>query len=153
MVDLLWRVGFRVAHQLRRFYYFVVRPKGGGVYVALWVDDDVLMIKNSYRRAYAFPCGGVKRHESCPEAAVRELREEVGVVVSAGDLRPVGKFETREDFLRDSSLVFEVELSERPALSVDCREVVRAEFVPWKEARELPIVPVVEQYLALKASS
>lgn len=149
-MDRLWRCGFRLAHVVRRCYWFVVRPRGYGVYVALWADGRLLVIKNSYKKSYTLPCGGIKPGETRVDAAVRELREEVGVEISSAHLKEVGGFLSREDFLYDYSSVFELEVESVLPVTVDRREVVWAEFVALGAVREMSLTSVVRQYLAQK---
>jgi len=62
-------------------------------YVALVRDDRVLMLLRSntgFMDGYwAIPAGHVEQGESVTQAALREVKEEVGVVIDPADLRPV----------------------------------------------------------------
>ncbi|HEU4948213.1 MAG TPA: NUDIX domain-containing protein [Kribbella sp.] len=62
-------------------------------YVALRRGDDVLLLlraNTGYMDGYwAMPAGHVERGESVTRAAVREVREEVGVEVAEADLHPI----------------------------------------------------------------
>jgi ADP-ribose pyrophosphatase YjhB (NUDIX family) len=44
-------------------------------------DGKVLLIRQSYRNHWGLPGGLLKKHESPEDAAVREIREEVGLAV------------------------------------------------------------------------
>ena len=46
--------------------------------------DDVLLVKNTYRRRWSLPGGWVNPHESFVEAAAREVTEETGYTVVGG---------------------------------------------------------------------
>jgi ADP-ribose pyrophosphatase YjhB (NUDIX family) len=48
-------------------------------------DGAVLLVRQSYRRGWAFPGGLLKRNEKPADAAVRETREEVGLDVELDD--------------------------------------------------------------------
>ncbi|GAA0614941.1 NUDIX domain-containing protein [Kribbella sandramycini] len=65
-------------------------------YVVLRRGDEVLMLRRAntgYMDGYwAVPAGHVERGESVLEAAVREVREEVGVEIAPADLRPLTVF-------------------------------------------------------------
>lgn len=127
--------------------WFVLRPRSRGVAVAVWHDGHVLLVRNSYRRGENFPAGGVKRTETPRQAALRELREEVGIAASSESLRRVGEFPTRWEFKRDLCTVFELELDARPDVRVDRREVVWASFAAAEEALAADLSPLCRAYL------
>ncbi|UCE85987.1 MAG: NUDIX hydrolase [Deltaproteobacteria bacterium] len=145
--DVLWRGGLRVAYSLQRLYWFVFRPEQRGVYVAVWHRGRLLVVKLSYRSAATIPCGAVKRGEPRASAAARELAEEVGIDVRPEALRFVGEVVNHSGYLKDHCDVFELDLSEEPAVRVDRREVVRAAFRTPAEILAGPLSPVVRAYL------
>ncbi|MHA4948004.1 NUDIX domain-containing protein [Micromonospora sp. SD19] len=49
-------------------------------------DDNVLLVKPTYRDYWAFPGGYVDEGEYPHDACAREVREELGVAVEVGDL-------------------------------------------------------------------
>ena len=122
----------RMAHLCLRLVYLVcrswVRLKGQplrGVAVAVWHGGELLVVEHSYRPGYSLPGGLIKKRETPSEAACRELREEVGIVVRPDDLilfsdQRVGRFDDP---------IFEYRPVERPQVQVDNWEIVEAEFV------------------------
>jgi len=148
LLDVLWRVALRVAYRGLLAWWWLVRPERRGVHVALWCGDRVLFVRNSYRRSYTFPSGGVKSREDLRQAAARELREEVGIDLAPGDLAYVAEFLSYEEHKTDRSTVFEATVEVEPEIVPDRREVIGAGFVPVGAARELRLTSVVEQYLA-----
>jgi 8-oxo-dGTP pyrophosphatase MutT (NUDIX family) len=147
VVDRLWRVGLRVAYRLQLVYWFVVRPRHTGAGVAVWHGDRLLMIRNSYRNSLCLPAGGLKRREQPIDAAVRELREEVGIEVGPEALHYAGELVDRSAYVEDHLHVFELRCEEVPATRVDGREVIWAGFMTPAEALERGAVRVTRQYL------
>lgn len=146
-IDGLWRIGLWIAYRLALVYWFLRRPVTRGAYVAVWCREELLIIRNSYKRQVTFPAGGPRHHEPLLECAVRELREEVGIVAEPAQLRLVGEYLNPGEFKRDRCQVFELHLADRPALQIDRREVVAAEFVPTDALAGRRYATVVEQYL------
>lgn len=105
-------------------YRFVFRPTVRGVRCALTRGGKVLLVRHTYGdRRWALPGGLVRRHEAGEATARREMREELGIEVTAwkelGTLRFVGPERARHVVeclsapLPDSELVVnEAEIAE-----------------------------------------
>lgn len=66
------------------------RPNRRGVKVVIFFRNKCLLVKNTYRDGWTFPGGGVKKNESSRQAAIREVCEEVGILVA--NLKNHGSF-------------------------------------------------------------
>ncbi len=102
-----------------------------GVYVAVWANRHVLVIRNSYRSGYTLPGGGIKKNETPVDAAVRELREEVGVHCTPPELVPAGEIRADEQTVSDTDMayIYDLWLADVPEIRVDNREVIWGGFV------------------------
>ncbi len=144
-IDYAFRVMYRVAYRLMRVYWFVRRPNTHGALVAVWHDGRILLIQNSYTNYRSLPGGYVRRNETGRQAALRELAEEVGIVVEIERLEPtVDRTDTWEG-KTDRVEIFTLEVDTRPDVQVDRREVVAAEFVTPDVARTLSLFPPVSE--------
>ncbi len=147
MLDASVRMAYRVAHSLLRAYWFVRRPTTHGALVAVWFDGKILLVKSSYRKTVSLPGGYVHRNEDPRDAAARELREELGITVPSGALEHVyggtHLFENRDDKVD----IFELRVTEPPAVQVDNREVVWAGLCTAREALGMNLVPHLVDYL------
>ena len=126
------------------------QPTINGVFIAVWHKDKILIVKNSYRKWYIVPCGGIKRNEDRKQAAVRELYEEVGITADPEALRYAGNFAERYKYALDNGFFYEIALTVMPEIKIDNREVVWARFMKPEQAFELVLNPLVRAYL-LKA--
>jgi 8-oxo-dGTP diphosphatase len=61
------------------------------VYIYMHQADDILLIRRANTGymdgKYAFPSGHIESSEAAKQAGIREAKEEVGVTITAGDLR------------------------------------------------------------------
>lgn len=131
-----------------RAWWWLRRPDHAGALVAIWVQGEVLVIRQSYRPTLTFPGGGLRRGEAPLEAARRELREEIGFEADASALTLAYETICRVDFRRDHVCIFELRLPAAPALRLDRREVVAARFMQPAELRRARLSPPVAFYLA-----
>lgn len=145
--DRLWQRFYQLAYLLCRCFWFVFRPKGRGALVAIWYDGRLLLIRNGYRRGYSLPGGGCHSGESARRAAVRELREEVGLHLSPNQLRYRGTVISTRERLRDHCAYFEVHLSTAPRIDIDGREVVEAIFIPPAAWQAYPLTRQARRYI------
>lgn len=146
-IDALWRAALRVAYRLQLAWWFVRRPAIVGAYVAVWHEDRLLVIRNSYRQRFSLPAGGLKRRETPRGAAARELREEAGIDVAEERFAYHGEIVHVSSYAEDHAHVFELRCDTPPAFQVDGREVVWAGFLTPAEALERGVVGVVRRYL------
>lgn len=149
--DAFVRLYLRVGYRVITVGWWLFRPHTEGAQVAIWVDQRVLVIRNSYRRGLALPGGAPKRGEALIDTAVRELREETGVRVASEHLSEALEVEQTTEYKRDRVQIFEAELFECPELRVDRREVTVAGFTdPRKLDREMLHYPL-RKYLEWRA--
>ena len=146
-VDAIYRLAYRMIYPVWQFYLRQFQVCTQGAQVAMWNNDRVLLIRNSYRKTYAFPGGYIRNGENTASAASRELREETGISVPTEQLRfsfawsyTNGKHVGHDD-------IFECQLENRPVISIDNREVVEACFMTPDTALALPLESHVHHYL------
>lgn len=147
MIDLAYRMAYFCAYRVLRVYWRAAHPKTHGALVALWHQGRLLLVQNSYVSFVSLPGGAVGRNETARDAAVRELREEVGIDARPEDLRPVLDQVHDWEGKRDHVEIFELELQQRPRIRVDNREVVSASFHTPARALELPLFPLIRQVI------
>ena len=125
----------QLGYQLRRIVLRMLRIRTTGVKVMLFNDaGNLLLIRNSYGDGSQFlvPGGGVSRRESPADAAVREVREELGLEIQ--NVEPVRTYRSNAEGKRDTIHLFRAAAHGEP--HVDEWEVVEAGFFPLDDLPE-----------------
>ena len=119
------RIFYKLAYKLILFVWFFYRPTVKGVYIAVWHDKKILIIKNSYKKQFTIPCGRLKRGEDLTEAAVRELSEEVGIKDYESELKFIGQYKFNYKYVSEIGNFFDLRMSKLP----DIKQVIsRTEY-------------------------
>jgi 8-oxo-dGTP pyrophosphatase MutT (NUDIX family) len=148
--DPLYRIGYRVAYRCLLAWWWLRRPGARGAGVALRRDAGrLLVVRSSYRGArLSLPSGGLARGEEPRAAAVRELREELGIELAPAELREVCRLEFVFEHRRIEKTVFEPLRPTNQQPRPDRREIVWAGWLSPTEISALPMVPGLDGYLA-----
>jgi 8-oxo-dGTP pyrophosphatase MutT (NUDIX family) len=125
--DRMLRLALTAAHKLLKAGWFVRRPRTFGAHaLALTPEGRLILVKLRYARGWRLPGGGRPADENPADAAVRELREEIGMTIH-GRVRLATELEERTDFKYDLASLFIVEdVVYRPRWSWEIEQV--AEF-------------------------
>lgn len=88
-------------------WFRLVRPMTLGVRVAAFDPaGQVCLVRHTYLPGWHLPGGGVERGETANRAALKELREEAGILADAADLELHGVFANFVHFPGDHVLVY-----------------------------------------------
>ncbi len=152
-VDRAYQLAYVCAYRLMRTYWTLRHPKTHGALVTLWHDDKVLLVKNSYVPYHSLPGGYVGAAESGRDAALRELREEVNLTLTPDGLERVRDEEHEWEGKREHIEIYSAELSERPSLEIDHREVIDARWLSVEEALKLELFPPLRRVLLARRAA
>jgi 8-oxo-dGTP pyrophosphatase MutT (NUDIX family) len=88
-------------------WYRFKRPMTLGVkIIAVRSDGCVCLVRHTYTPGWHLPGGGVERGENCLEAAIKEIREEAGLVVLPSDMTLRAVHSNFANFPDDHVVVF-----------------------------------------------
>ena len=138
---------YQLAALLYERWRWLVRPHTHGALVAIWHGEELLLVKTSYRRSWGLPGGGIGKHETAQQAAVRELREEIGLTVQQEQLLTPWTMTERVAHGLNTVTIFAVEASERPKVVIDGLEIVAWHWLSREEALDRPLPSHVQAYL------
>jgi 8-oxo-dGTP pyrophosphatase MutT (NUDIX family) len=89
--------------------WFIRRPRTFGAHtLALTPERKLVLVKLRYAADWRVPGGGRERGETAEDAALRELREEIGMTAH-GRVRLAGELEEAVSYKRDLASVLIVE--------------------------------------------
>jgi 8-oxo-dGTP pyrophosphatase MutT (NUDIX family) len=115
MLTAIVRAASTAVHKSRALGWFFRRPKTFGAHaIALTPERRLILVKLRYAPGWRMPGGGRNPGEPAAEAALRELREEIGMT-SHGSVEAACELEEQVDFKRDTcSLIIVRDVKYRP---------------------------------------
>ena len=116
--ELAIRIGcgvFKVIRTPVKWYWKRFNVKTSGVRIMLVCKGELVLVRHWYNSLWVMPGGGIKRHEIPEQAAVRELREELGIEISQLDYA-LGTYSNTKEGKNDTVHCFVVEMDARPVI-------------------------------------
>ncbi|HXK35448.1 MAG TPA: NUDIX hydrolase [Candidatus Paceibacterota bacterium] len=127
------QASYKLKHQLRKLYWFLLRPKTTGVKCIIKHQGRILMIKRTLPNSkWVFPGGAVMKGESFMDAAKREVKEDLGLTLN--NVTELGNFTTKVHYRTETIYCFTGEVTDTN-LSGD---EVKLSEVKWFSPEELP---------------
>ena len=129
LFDRALRIGLTSLHYLLQASWFVRRPKTFGAHaLALTPERKLILVKLRYAPGWRLPGGGRAPDEPPVDAALRELREEIGMTAH-GEVRAARDFNVSVNFKRDTaSLLIVRDVLYRPRWSWEVEGICEVEL-------------------------
>lgn len=133
MIKYLIRILYPIVLRILRIYWFIFRPKTRGVRCIIRFENKILFIKHSYGLSFwNIPGGGVKKKETFEQAIIREVKEEVGIIVK--EVKKIGNFLSDKEYKIDQIELFLADVDSE-YYNIDNIEIVEAR---WSRLDEIP---------------
>ncbi len=146
MIADVKRTFYKIISPFRKLYWFLLRPKTIGVKCLIKYQDQFLFIRNTYGRMHwTSPGGGVHRQENPQEAVIREVSEEVGIIVQNPLL--LGEYQSNREYKQDTVYCYFAEVGNAD-FNIDPSEIMEAKWMILSEIPEFQS-PAVQKVLAL----
>lgn len=117
----------------------------------IWEDKILFLRRTSGKfqgEMWTAPGGKKENHELSSQGIVREVFEETGISLQEKDLQYTGCYYVRNEGFDYRIEIFKTYLSCMPTqINLSPREHDNYQWVTWKEALELPLVPEADQCL------
>lgn len=135
------------------YVYFRVTPRRSRILITS--GSEVLLVRGWLGTGeYELPGGGGRYGESPAKAALRELREELGLILRESDLTPLCEGEYRRHGIRIRYVTFKASLHGKRRLRPRRFEIADACWVPRRDVNAMGVRPDVTASLgALVAGS
>jgi 8-oxo-dGTP pyrophosphatase MutT (NUDIX family) len=134
-----------------RIYWRIVKPITFGARVLLVHNDHVLLVQPRKSNYWNFPGGGIKKNEDPARGALRELREETGIIVNAVDYQ-LGEYCSKAEGKRDTVFIFVATAPNKtiPKLEIEIQKAQWFSISALPETITKPTRWRIEEYLAGK---
>lgn len=106
-------------------------------------SGTVLLLKSSYKKSWQFPGGGVNNSESPEAAAVREVHEETGLIISPSDLVIKGTI-----YKQDEEMLFIIYESKKLIHDNALIKLQQSEVVDFKFTEVASVPSLLSDYYA-----
>ncbi len=127
------KILYQFVNSIRKLYWFLFRPHTQGVKVVIFHDNDVFLIKNSYGSySWTLPGGNIEKNETPESAAIREVKEEIGI--NLNEVHLIKKQFSDREYKKDTIFIFKSETNTID-YSIDKNEIKDA---GWFHMHSLP---------------
>lgn len=122
---------YSIYNPLKRLYWFLFHPTLLGAKVLIFHNNKLLLVRIGYaHRKWVLPGGAVDHGEEVNIAALRELREESGLV--ATNLTHIGTRFYQKEY-KDDTVHYFVGSVDNDDITIDDQEIIDAGWFPLDE--------------------
>lgn len=126
---------FKIVRMPVKWYWKLFNVQTRGVRIMIIYQGSVALVRHWYNTLWVMPGGGINKYETSEQAAIREVREELGWDVGQLDYK-LGEYSNNKEGKNDTVHCFVVELTEKPLIKK--RFNLEVSDVVWYPLDSLP---------------
>ena len=137
---LIFKLGYgayRIVRTPVKWYWKLFNIQTRGVRVMLVHQEKIVLVRHWYNSLWVMPGGGIHKHETPEQAAIREIQEELGIKIDQLEYL-LGVYSNNKEGKNDIVYCYVVELSEQIIFPKRRFNIEIADIV-WSEFSNLPI--------------
>ncbi len=115
---LIITIGYRLFKIIRapiKWYWKKFNIQTSGVRVMIIYEDQLILVRHWYNSLWVMPGGGIKKNETPERAAIREIKEELGITIPQLDYK-LGIYSNNAEGKNDTVHCFVVEIENKPLI-------------------------------------
>ena len=141
---ILIKTSYKIVNPIRKLYWFIFRPNTRGVKCVIAHKNKILFVRLSYgHKMWTLPGGGVNEGESFEDAAIREVKEEVGISLSRAE--KIYEYRNNKEYKKDHCICYFSQVSSQK-FNIDNLEISEARWATLSNVPE-PYVPSIKEIL------
>ena len=138
LINKMIKPFFELFHFLRKKYWKIFKIETFGVRVLVFKDHKILLVKHRYGKFWIMPGGGINKGEKPESAAIRETKEEVGIIVEKIDFK-IGYYKNTTGGKNDNIHCFvATQIREIPNFKRTFINFLEIENSKWFNINDLP---------------
>ena len=109
-------IAFKIIRTPIKWYWKKFNIKTNGVRVMIIHKGSIVLVRHWYNTLWVMPGGGIKKYETPEQAAIREVKEEIGLNIEQLDYK-LGVYSNIREGKNDTIHCFVIELEQKPLLN------------------------------------
>jgi 8-oxo-dGTP pyrophosphatase MutT (NUDIX family) len=126
---------FKIVRFPIKWYWKRFNIKTYGVRVLVTHKDSLILVRHWYNNLWVMPGGGIKKYETPEQAAIREIREEVGLNLNQLDYK-LGTYSNTKEGKNDTVYCFVAELDSQ--IDIKKKFNIEVSDILWCDFDKLP---------------
>lgn len=141
---------------LGRIFYYITWP---GIFLIIKLQpprtriiiknkNNILLVKDWLGTGkWSLPGGGLKRNENPKEGAIREIREETGLILNTNDLQSIGQINLKSAGIGYSAYCYLLNVNTNLKPNNNSKEIAEVSWFNLDSIEKLNLSPTVYQVL------